>query len=96
MLFQVVGFPSFLRLNSIMQWNNIYIYTHTHTTSSLSIRRCFHALGIVTNATVNMDMHLFLQHLVVISIIYILGVGLLNHMVALFFQYFEEPLYCFP
>ena len=41
-------------------------------------------------------MQLFLQHLVVISIIYILGVGWLNHMVALFFQYFEEPLYCFP
>ena len=57
---------------------------------------CFHITAIVHNASVNIGVHVSFQIRVFLSFLDIYpGVGLLDHMVALFLV-FEEPPYFFP
>ena len=56
---------------------------------------CFFILAIVSNAAVNIDVHVFFQISVLLSLNMYPEVELLDHMVVLFLVFGESP-YCFP
>ena len=58
-------------------------------------RRCFHVLTIVNNVAINMWVQIFNQDSSIISFGYILGNKFLDHMVALFFSFWQNSILWF-
>ena len=92
-------FHSFLWVNNIpkfQQYSTTHTHTHTHTVYHIFFihssvdghLRCFHDLATVNSATVNTGcMHLFK-----LWFSSDLGMGLLGHMLALYFSFFGTSI----
>ena len=55
-----------------------------------------HILAIVSNAAMNLEVYISILTRVLFSSDKYPGIELLDHLVVLFFIFFEESLYCFP
>ena len=92
MLLQVALFHTFLWLSNILLYIYIYhiFFIHSSVNGHLG---CFHVLGIINSAAMNIGVHVSFQIMDIYSPDIYPVVGLLDHIVPLLLIFKELPYY---